>query len=95
MERFPDDFAGELQGLTFDEVLNDHPRWIEFVRSCWTENCTGLFLDFLNYVRMRMEQDCVREAHERRCVEYVRTLLARNPDVKLPSYLVKYDASSH
>ena len=92
--KFPVDFAGELQGLTFEEVLSDHPKWIEFVRTCWTNDCSGLFLDFLRFVRLKMMNDQIREEHERRCVEYVRKRMIVDPDAKLPSYLLKYDASS-
>ena len=88
--QFPTDFEGELKGLTFEEVLSDHPRWIEFVRVCWTNDCTGLFLDFLKFVRARMMEDTIREQHERRCVEYVRKLLSNDSEAQIPTYLKKY-----
>ena len=90
MDCFPLDFEGELKGLTFDEVLTDHPRWIEFVRTCWTNDCTGVFLDFLKYVRMKMMDATTRREHESRCVEYVYKLLTTDKESQIPTYLKKY-----
>ena len=83
-------FEGELRGLTFEEVLTDHPRWIEFVRTCWTNDCSGIFLDFLKFVRAKMMDADILEKHERRCVEYVRKLLSTDNEAQIPTYLKKY-----
>ena len=90
MTRFPINFGHDLAGLSFVEVWKQHPKWIAFVAASWTNDCTGLFLEFLQFVRARMTDDRMRVDHENRCEEYVRELLAIKPDGKLPSYLEKY-----
>ena len=86
--RFPDNFGQELAGLTFDEVFLQHPKWIAFVSNSWTNDCTGLFLHFLRFVRAQLSDDGLRASHEARCRAFVRTLEAANS--KIPSYLAKY-----
>ena len=90
MTRFPENFGHELAGLSFEQVWKQHPKWIAFVATCWTNDCSGLFLEFLQFVRARMADDEMKLEHEKRCVEYVRELLVVKPDSKLPSYLEKY-----
>ena len=83
--RFPDGF-GDLGGKTFQEVFDTHPKWIECVRATWTENCTGLFLEFYNYVHATLKIPHELENHEIRCMEYVKD---NNPS-DLPKYLLNY-----
>ena len=90
MGRFPDNFGHELAGMSFEEVWDEHPKWISFVTTCWTDNCSGLFLEFLQFVRNRMADDDMKLDHEKRCLEFVRELLVVKPDSELPSYLEKY-----
>ena len=76
---------GDIGGKTFDQVFDTQPKIIEQIRSRWIESgCTGLFLDFFKYVTMRLQNPLDLEAHEDRCVAYVKTL------EKTPSYLIKY-----
>ena len=86
MERFPDDFGIELAGLSFDEIFEQFPKWVECVSEHWTDNCTGLFLKFRNYILLRLKDDISRIKHTQRCYEYVKTL----KDSNLPEYLIKY-----
>ena len=70
--KFPDNFGTDLAGLTFCEVFEMHPKWIECVRETWTSNCTGLFLEFLQYVRLRLVDPISVDQHEDRCRKYVK-----------------------
>ena len=85
MDRFPKDFGNELSGLTFDELFEKHPKWIEYVADMWTDDCTGIFKRLREYVLLRMQDPISRSEHEARCVAFVKNL----PDV--PPYLLKYD----
>ena len=82
--RFPPGF-GEFDGMTFTEVFERMPKWIECVTTCWTPECTGLFLDFYKFVHIQLDDPKLRRAHEGRCREYVKTITG-----ELPSYLEKY-----
>ena len=86
MDRFPENFGIELAGLTFEQIFENHPKWIACVADNWTDNCTGLFKKFRNYVLLRLKDDLSRIEHEQRCYKYVRTLDQSN----LPPYLIKY-----
>ena len=92
MGEFPKNFGNELAGMDFEDVFEKKPKWIECVNSTWTENCTGLFLEFLQFVKLRLSDPVSKIEHEFRCREYVKTLAPN----KIPEYLVKYskDASS-
>ena len=82
---FPDGF-GELENMTFEEVFEKHPKWVECCDSCWTENNTGLFKRFYDFVKEQLSEASVREEHEKRCRAYVKTL----GKSECPRYLVKY-----
>ena len=86
MQSFPKDFGIELAGLSFDEIFEKHPKWVECVSQLWTDNCTGLFKDFRNYILHRLYDDICRIEHKQRCHKYVKSLNTRN----IPEYLVKY-----
>jgi hypothetical protein len=90
MPRFPEEM-GELAGMTFEDVFEKCPKWVEFVDSSWTDNCTGLFAEFQTFVKLRLENPISKIKHEHRCEKYVKTQKGK----KLPEYLVKYldDAS--
>ena len=92
MGEFPENFGNELAGMDFEDIFEKHPKWIECVASTWTENCTGIFLEFLDFVKMRLSDSISKLEHEFRCSEYVKTLAPN----KIPEYLLKYakDASS-
>ena len=83
---FPDGF-GDLGGLAFADVFENHPKWVEFADSAWTDNCTGLLSDFLDYVRVQLKDSDKKAAHEKRCIEYCTA--ATNIDT-LPHYMLKY-----
>ena len=91
MMQFPKDLGGDLGGLTFQEAFVQCPKWIECVRSRWTENCTGVFLEFYKYVHLTLKISHECDAHEDRCIEYVKTL---DPS-KIPKYLIKYKDVRH
>jgi hypothetical protein len=90
MERFPSNFGTDLAGLSFNEIFDQQPKWVEYVSELWTDNCTGLFLDFRNYIILRLKDPISRSEHEQRCHEYVKTMKIR----QLPEYLVKYATRS-
>ena len=87
MDRFPENFGIELAGLSFDEIFKKHPKWIACVSELWTDNCTGLFKKFRNYVMLRLKDDLSRIEHEQRCYKFVQSLGARK---EIPVYLIKY-----
>ena len=87
--KFPDNFGTDLAGLTFDEAFELHPKWIECVRETWTSNCTGLFLEFLEYVRLRLVDPISVDQHEDRCRKYVKKCKKN-----LPDYLLKYNGTN-
>ena len=81
--RFPEDMGDELGGKTFSEVFTENPKIIEFVKT-WTDNCSGLFEDFRQYVLARLDCPLDKEEHEARCEQFVK---GKN---NLPRYLLKY-----
>jgi hypothetical protein len=83
---FPENFGTVLAGLEFEQVFIQHPKWVECVDVCWTENCTGLFLEFYKFIKLRLDDPLSRFAHENRCEKYVKKLKKD----KIPEYLVKY-----
>jgi hypothetical protein len=86
MSKFPENFGTELSGKDFETVFKTSPKWIECVRVAWTDNCTGLFLEFQQFVTLRLADIVSRTEHETRCREYVKTLKPEN----VPEYLLKY-----
>ena len=86
MERFPDNFGNELAGMSFEEIFEDSPKWIECVRDTWTDSCTGIFLRFRNYVMLRFKDIISVTEHESRCRAFVNNL---SKD-KIPCYMIKY-----
>ena len=86
---FPENFGTELAGLEFEQVFLKHPKWVECVDTCWTENCTGLFLEFYQFIKLRLDDPLSRFAHENRCEKYVKKLKKD----KIPEYLLKYASS--
>ena len=86
MGRFPENFGNVLSGLDFEDVFEEHPKWICCCDETWTDGCTGLFLEFKNFVKLRLQNPISKAEHESRCREYVKTL---KPD-KIPEYMIKY-----
>jgi hypothetical protein len=86
MTIFPEEMGDELGGMSFEEVFEKHPKWVECVDTCWTDNCTGLFLKFYKFVKLRLHDPISRIKHEHRCENFVKTLSTD----KLPEYLLKY-----
>jgi len=83
--KFPAEMGAEIGGKSFETVFETNPKIIELVISRWDENgCSGVFLDFFKYVKLRLQNPLEREAHEDRCVAYIKRL------DKIPSYLLKY-----
>jgi hypothetical protein len=80
---FPSEFGKELGGKTFEHVFVTNPKVIEFVTT-WTDNCTGLFTEFRQYVMERLQNPFQRDEHENRCAAYVKG------KTNLPGYLTKY-----
>ena len=79
--------VGELGGLTFEEAFVRCPKIIEFVHSLWTDQCTGIFKDFREYVNTTLDNPVKMSEHKRRCRKYVKGLVA---GTELAPYLVKY-----
>ena len=86
MREFPENFGNELAGMDFEDVFEKQPKWVECVYSTWTEKCTGLFLEFQLFVKLRLSDPISKCEHEFRCREYVKTLASN----KIPEYLLKY-----
>ena len=81
---FPQEMGNELGGKSFCLVFETNPKIIEFVTSSWTDNCTGLFLEFQNYVNERLRVPCEKDLHVSRCQTYA------NENANLPKYMMKY-----
>ena len=84
MDSFPDDMGKELGGKTFAQVFETNPKIIEFVSATWTDSYTGLFKKFRIYVNARLEHTDEKEAHVKRCRDYVKG------QTVIPRYLNKY-----
>mgnify|MGYP006178586631 CR=1 FL=1 len=85
MKRFPENFGTELAGVSFEELFEQHPKWVEYIAALWTADCTGLFKELRAYVLLRLKDPISKAEHEQRCSEYVRSLTT-----EIPTYLVKY-----
>ena len=81
---FPAEMGKDIGGKTFAEVFEENPKIIEFVSSCWTDDCTGLFKKFRKYVNTRLIDPAEKAAHTNRCKEFVKG------DKVIPKYLIKY-----
>jgi hypothetical protein len=90
MFKFPENFGNELAGMTFNDIFERKPKWVECCHATWTKNCTGLFLEFKKFIKLRMTDLISRTEHEFRCREYVKTLDAN----KIPEYLIKYSENA-
>ena len=82
---FPTGF-GDLGDLSFEEVFVRFPKWVACVDRCWTENNTGLFKQFYEFVKRRLSEKIFREEHDARC----RQLVASMESAEIPQYLVNY-----
>jgi hypothetical protein len=83
--RFPIEMAGELGGHSFLELFEKKPKIIEFVRKLWIEEkCSGMFLDFMKYCKMMLNNPIVKAEHEQRCYKYVTDLKS------IPDYMKDY-----
>jgi hypothetical protein len=83
--RFPLVLGGSIGGLTFEEVFNNLPNIIEFVDKKWfKDKTTGVFLEFLIFVKNKLTNKETRGEHINRCRKY-----ATNNRL-LPSYMIKY-----
>ena len=79
--------GGELGGRTFAEILNESPKIVEFVDSLWQEEqTTGIFKDFLVFIKSMLQNPLVKSEHVARAREFVKTI----SDDACPSYLKKY-----
>ena len=76
--------GSELGKKSFSEVFESNPKIIEFVTSSWTDNCTGLFSEFRDYVNTRLKLPFEKDAHTSRCQKYV------NETAHVPKYMLKY-----
>ena len=83
--RFPSGI-GELENMTFQEVFDTKPKWIECVDKLWTPANTGLFQKFYKFVKNELADPERRKEHEDRCRVYAKTL----DKSKIPRYLIKY-----
>ena len=81
---FPAEMGKELGGKTFSEVFEGNPKIIEFVNSCWTDDCTGLFKKFRVYVNARLQNPDEKKYHVDRCKNFVKG------EKLIPRYLDKY-----
>jgi hypothetical protein len=90
MPKFPKNFGSELAGMSFEEIFKSKPKWVECCDACWTAGCTGMFLDFKIFIKLRLTDPISRTEHEFRCREYVKTLDTK----KIPEYLVKYSKNA-
>ena len=86
MERFPVNFGSELAGKSFEDIFENHPKWVACVEFSWTDSCSGLFDRFRTYILERLSDPASRTSHEDRCRTYVSTLTIK----KIPEYLLKY-----
>lgn len=89
MGSFPKNFGNELCGMTFEEIFEQKPKWVECVAETWGD-CTGLFLEFKQFIKMRLTDPISQTEHEFRCREFVKTLDAN----KIPEYLIKYSKNA-
>ena len=55
MQRFPENFGNELAGMSFADLFETQPKWVEYVNDLWTDDCTGLFKKLRDYVLLRMK----------------------------------------
>ena len=85
MQTFPENF-GDLANLSFEDVWANHPKWVEFVRKTWTDNCSGLFLEFQRFITNKLADEVNVKRHESRCREYCAGI---DPE-KIPRYLRSY-----
>jgi len=84
---FPEKLGGELGGRTFAEILNESPKIVEFVDSLWQEEqTTGIFKDFLVFVKTMLQNPLVKSEHVARAREFVKN----KTNDEIPSYLKKY-----
>ena len=85
--RFPSECGKNLGDKTFIEVFQTQPKTVEFVNRTWlADKTTGLFGDFLTYVKTRLQIPDVRAEHEKRCDDYV-----KSHDGDLPDYMTRYN----
>ena len=84
MLSFPKEILG---GRTFEQLFIEEPKWVEFVIFTWGDNCTGVFLEFQNIVKLKLADPLFREDHEQRCIKFVKNFEGK----KIPWYLVKYE----
>jgi hypothetical protein len=90
MERFPVEFGMDLAGKTFEDIFEHFPKWVACVELTWTDNCTGLFKRFREFILLRLQDPISRIEHDNRCQEFVKTLKRDT----VPQYLLKYLALS-
>jgi len=85
--RFPVKMGGDLAGKTFEQLLNEDPKTVEFVDALWTPvGTTGIFSDFYEYIKTMLKNPIVKQKHRERARQFVKTI----PDKEIPSYLTKY-----
>ena len=89
MDKFPKDFGNELAGMSFEDLFEKSPKWVEYVDDMWTDDCTGLFRKLRDYILLRLKDPVSKAEHEARCAEYVKSL----KETDVPPYLLKYVGS--
>jgi hypothetical protein len=86
MNKFPQEMGGPLAGLNFHEVFITSPSNVEFCRQLWVEeNTSGIFLEFLRFVKQQLSDPVLKDEHEKRCQEYV-----LNRGESIPPYLARF-----
>ena len=85
--RFPNELVGPLCGISFKEAFETLPNIIEFVDKLWIEEkTTGIFKEFLHFVKAALTNPGKLSAHQDRCRKFVRDLKTK----RIPPYLQKY-----
>jgi len=83
--RFPLEMGGPLAGMDFEEVLIKCPSHVEFCSQMWIEETTtGIFLAYYNFVMDKLSDPVIKNEHEERCREYVKS------NKTIPSYLERF-----
>ena len=85
MTQFPKELGGVIGGITFEDAFCKLPNIIEFVDTKWLESkTTGIFLEFMKFVKNKLKNKDTRAEHIMRCYKYATNQRS------LPSYMIKY-----
>ena len=84
---FPGKLGDVLSNKSFRDVFNNHCEIVQFVITLWEpKKCTGIFLDFYNFVMKEIQDPSKFAQHRDRCVAYVKNNNAK----ELPKYFASY-----